>query len=170
MSTLLAAARGTNRREVRQQAQLALAKLEDVETEGTDTYTASAVAAHLRTAVADVDERLAVEIADIGDGTFPAEPVHVLGAAASEAVRNSVLHAGPDATRKVLLSLNDSRIDVVVADDGIGFDVARIAPHRLGLAVSIIERVRRLPGGAVDVSSEPGTGTTIHMSWQAVTR
>ncbi|AHH20211.1 putative two-component system sensor kinase [Nocardia nova SH22a] len=170
MSTLLAAARGTHRAEVRHQAELALAKLDDVEAEGSGAYTADAVAAHLRTAVADVDERLAVSCGESPSGAaFPAEPVHVLGAAVSEAVRNSVLHAGASAARTVVLSLADSRIDIVVADDGAGFDTTRIASHRLGLAVSIVERVRGLPGGAVDVTSRPGAGTTIHMSWQAVT-
>jgi signal transduction histidine kinase len=54
-----------------------------------------------------------------------------------------------------------------VADDGRGFDPAKVPAHRLGLAVSIVERVRRLPGGDVEVRSRPGAGTRIHLSWQA---
>ncbi|PPJ36377.1 ATP-binding protein [Nocardia nova] len=169
MSTLLAAARGTHRADVRHQAELALAKLDDVEPEAV-SYSAAAVAAHLRTAVADVDDRLALTVIDDSEAaSFPAEPVHVLGAAVSEAVRNSVLHAGVDVSPEVVVSLTDSRIEIIVTDDGVGFDITKIPSHRLGLAVSIVARVRRLPGGSVDVSSRPGAGTTIHMSWQAAT-
>ncbi|WP_305780309.1 sensor histidine kinase [Nocardia nova] len=170
MSTLLAAARGTHRSEVRHQAELAIAKLDDVESEGSGTYTAAAVAAHLRTAVADVDERLAVELAADSpvDATYPAEPVHVLGAAVSEAVRNSALHAGADAVCKVTVALSNSHIDITVTDDGVGFDIARIAPHRLGVTVSIVERVHQLSGGSVEVLTSPGAGTTIHMSWREI--
>ncbi|NKY42115.1 sensor histidine kinase [Nocardia cerradoensis] len=173
MSTLLAAARGTQRSEVRHQAELALGKLNDVGSEGAQGFTAVTAAAHIRTAVADVDDRLPVTVRedpDGGDRYFPAEPIQVLGAAVAEAVRNSVIHAGAHAARTVSLRFDEGRITVVVTDDGRGFDPAKVPSHRLGLAVSIVERVRRLPGGEVEVRSRPGAGTRIHLSWRAVER
>ncbi|MGW5517702.1 sensor histidine kinase [Nocardia africana] len=170
MSTLLAAARGTQRSEVRHQAELALAKLDDVGSEGAQSFTASTAAAHMRTAVADVDDRLPVTVSEdpaTSDRCFPAEPIQILGAAVAEAVRNSVIHAGAHAARTVNLRFADARIEVTVADDGRGFDPAKVPAHRLGLAVSIVERVRRLPGGDVEVRSRPGAGTRIRLSWQA---
>ncbi|WP_305780708.1 sensor histidine kinase [Nocardia nova] len=170
MSTLLAAARGTRRSEVRHQAEMALAKLGDVGSEGAQGFTAATAAAHIRTAVADVDDRLPVTVSEdaaTGDRYFPAEPIQILGAAVAEAVRNSVIHAGAHAARTVSLGFADGRIEVTAADDGRGFDPAKVPAHRLGLAVSIVERVRRLPGGDVEVRSRPGAGTRIHLSWQA---
>ncbi|WP_083884508.1 sensor histidine kinase [Nocardia higoensis] len=171
MSTLLAAARRTDRAEVRRQAELAIAKLDELEPENVATYPGRALIASLRTAVADVDDTVEVS-ATVREGcedeSYPAEPVQVLGAALAEAVRNSVRHAGPDAIRRVQATLAPDRIEVVVTDDGVGFDVDAIAPHRLGVTVSIIGRLRRLPGGEVEVRTSPGAGTTVHMAWQGV--
>jgi len=173
MSTLLAAARRTDRGEVRRQAELAIAKLDELEPENVATYTGRALIASLRTAVADVDEFVEVSTtASEGceDDIYPAEPVRVLCAALAEAVRNSVRHAGPEAICRVRTTLAPDRVELVVTDDGAGFDVETVAPHRLGVTVSIIGRLRQLPGGEVDVRSSPGAGTTIRMAWQAVTR
>lgn len=173
MSTLLAAARRTDRAEVRRQAELAIAKLDELEPENVATYTGRALIASLRTAVADVDDTLEVS-ATVAEGCaediYPAEPVRVLGAALAEAVRNSVHHAGPAAICRVRVRLAPDHIEVVVTDDGAGFDLGTVAPHRLGVTVSIIGRLRQLPGGDVDVRTSPGEGTTVRMAWRAVTR
>ncbi|WP_328435345.1 sensor histidine kinase [Nocardia puris] len=168
MSTLLATSRRTDRTEVRRQAELTLAKLDELEPDDTRDYTEAELAAHLRTAISDVDDSLTVQVRGSGeaDGMFPADPVHVLGAAAAEAVRNSVRHAGPDATRTVSLDIRAGRIELTIADDGAGFDPSAVPPHRLGLAASIIGRMRQLPGGAVELETGPGAGTRIRMSWQ----
>ncbi len=170
MSSLLAAARRTAREEVRQQAGLALVKLGESEPDDIEGYTAAMLIAHLRTAVADADDTLEVTVHTrdgARDVSFPSDPVRVLGAAVTEAIRNSVLHAGIDAMRRVDLTVEPFGIEIVVTDDGIGFDPAAVAPHRLGLSVSIVGRLRRLAGGTVDVRSRPGHGTTVRMSWRA---
>jgi signal transduction histidine kinase len=48
---------------------------------------------------------------------------------------------------------------VTVTDDGCGFDPSRLDSDRLGLA-GISERVRLL-GGAVEIETNPGAGTTV---------
>jgi PAS domain S-box-containing protein len=51
-----------------------------------------------------------------------------------------------------------------VADDGCGFDPARVAPGRLGL-VSIQERAATI-GATLQIASAPGAGTQISIAWQ----
>jgi signal transduction histidine kinase len=63
---------------------------------------------------------------------------------------------------KVSVALRSRRhfVDVSVADNGCGFDPRRLATDRLGLA-GISERVRLL-GGAVEIETTRGAGTTVH--------
>jgi signal transduction histidine kinase len=63
--------------------------------------------------------------------------------------------------RRVSIVLRSRRtfVDLTVSDDGCGFDPRRIDTDRLGLA-GISERVRLL-GGAVEIETTPGAGTTV---------
>ena len=90
-----------------------------------------------------------------------------MSGALSEALRNSHLHAGPRATRTVTAALQADSITITIADDGVGFDHTSIPPHRLGIAVSILGRMRPIAGGSARVDSEPGRGTTVHIEWTA---
>lgn len=78
---------------------------------------------------------------------------------AREALNNIVSHA--QAT-KVRLSLTRKAgaLDLVVEDDGLGFDRSLVAPGHLGLK-SMAERAGQL-GGTFEVLSAPGQGTCIH--------
>ena len=51
-----------------------------------------------------------------------------------------------------------------VSDTGVGFDPAAVPQERLGLRVSIRERVATV-GGAVQVQSVPGGGASIVIVW-----
>ncbi|MRH93307.1 ATP-binding protein [Nocardia sp. SYP-A9097] len=168
MASLLAVGRRIDRDEVRRQARMTLSKLAELQQPEMDFCDGREVGAHLRSAVAAVDARVAVDVHATGvdDVIFPAEPVRVFGAAVSEAVRNSIQHAGAHASRSVTVVVGVGRLDVEVVDDGVGFDTSKVAPHRLGIAVSVVGRVRQLSGGGVEVSSSPGAGTRISMRWQ----
>jgi signal transduction histidine kinase len=96
----------------------------------------------------------------------PADVAEAILEASAEALRNSVIHAGP-AARAVHVRLGPSRIDVTVLDDGRGFDVDAVDEARLGLAISIRDRMRSLPGGRAVVVSRPGLGTRIALLWEA---
>jgi signal transduction histidine kinase len=63
--------------------------------------------------------------------------------------------------RRVSIVLRSRRtfVDLTVSDDGCGFDPRRLDTDRLGLA-GISERVRLL-GGAVEIETTPGAGTTV---------
>jgi signal transduction histidine kinase len=73
-----------------------------------------------------------------------------------EALHNCARHAQARSVR-VVVRQEDSRIVLSVEDDGRGFDARRV--RGLGL-VGMEERVRHL-GGAFQVRSVPGTGTTV---------
>ncbi|MFD1861242.1 hypothetical protein EHW97_15115 [Aeromicrobium camelliae] len=94
----------------------------------------------------------------------PADVATALLEAAAEAIRNSLLHAGP-ASRLVQTRLTAESISIKVKDDGRGFRPQRVPPERLGLRVSIHERMRTVPGGSATVRSTPGQGTTVELSW-----
>jgi signal transduction histidine kinase len=51
-------------------------------------------------------------------------------------------------------------VKIVISDDGVGFRVSRIPRSRLGLRLSIIQRVETI-GGRVFIDSKPGSGTNI---------
>jgi signal transduction histidine kinase len=55
---------------------------------------------------------------------------------------------------------------VEVLDDGIGFDPAAVPETRLGIAVSMVARMRAIPGGNAMVVSAPGVGTRVAISWR----
>ena len=82
----------------------------------------------------------------------------VLFRVVQEALSNVRKHS--DAAR-VSVRLRSTRtfVNLTVTDDGSGFDPSRLGHDRLGLA-GISERVRLL-GGAVEIETSPGAGTTV---------
>ena len=82
----------------------------------------------------------------------------VLFRVVQESLSNVRKHS--DAT-KVSVSLRSKRtfVELTVTDDGRGFDPRLLDTERLGLA-GISERVRLL-GGAVEIETTPGAGTTV---------
>jgi signal transduction histidine kinase len=53
-----------------------------------------------------------------------------------------------------------------VADQGRGFDRAKVAPTSFGLALSIEGRLGAV-GGLATVRSQPGQGTSVDLLWPA---
>jgi len=81
---------------------------------------------------------------------------------AQEAVQNALRHS---TARRVSVRLGDGDggFELVVADDGIGFDptAPELRSRRLGLT-SMEERADRI-GARLEVASEPGAGTTVRL-------
>lgn len=100
---------------------------------------------------------------------LPAEVSLALEGAAGEALRNSVAHAtGRDhraVTRFLDVSEIDGRLQVVVSDDGVGFDPSEIPGDRLGISQSILGRMNGVRNGAATVLSRPGAGVKVVLSW-----
>jgi signal transduction histidine kinase len=55
-------------------------------------------------------------------------------------------------------------LKIVIFDTGRGFRVSRIPASRLGLRLSIIDRVEKV-GGRVFIDTKPGHGTNIILEW-----
>lgn len=121
---------------------------------------ADRIAAPLR----GLDPRVSIECATPG-GEIPGDVVETIAAAAAEALRNSLRHAAA-ADRTVTVSVSTGSVEVVVADQGPGFDLARVDPRHLGIRQSILGRMRALPGGSATVDSAPGSGTRVGLRWQ----
>ena len=80
---------------------------------------------------------------------------------AQEALRNTAEHAGAGKARVALNSTEDG-LELVIADDGQGFNLAE-AEGRGGLGlISLDERVR-LIGGSLAISTEPQHGTEVRV-------
>jgi len=119
----------------------------------------------LRTHCVDMGERhhVVVTFNALGDFRGLSDDLAIcLYRIAQEALRNAIFH-GAARQLSVSITRSDTRVDLVVADDGRGFDVeaARQSGPGLGL-VSIAERAR-LAGGQVEFTSTPRGGTTVHV-------
>ncbi|ROQ37112.1 signal transduction histidine kinase [Frondihabitans sp. PhB188] len=101
------------------------------------------------------------------DYSIPGSVVEAFFSAVMQALTNSIQHAGPGVvTRNVHIQWRDEVLTVGVTDDGLGFDTATMTPGRLGVRVSIIERVANV-GGRASIDSTPGEGTAVTLTWPA---
>jgi signal transduction histidine kinase len=90
-----------------------------------------------------------------------AEEAQALFRIAEEGLRNVEYHA---LARRVgvRLAFGADRIDLVIHDDGVGFDPAAVDPERYGLT-GMMERAEMI-GARLDIRSHPGGGTEIWCS------
>ena len=121
----------------------------------------SANEAFARSAVACFAAQLDPTMEELGD----------IRTAVSEAVTNAIVHAYPDGLGTVTLRcriLKGNTLDIVVKDKGIGIDDVDQARKpmfttggmdRSGMGFTIMESFMT----NLDISSEPGKGTTVHM-------
>lgn len=97
------------------------------------------------------------------DPNFPTLPVpaqsrHHLLLAVKEALSNAVRHAAPKMVR-LKLHASDGWLEVVIADDGQGFDLEKARAGGQGIA-NMVERLKLISGQA-EVRSEVAKGTTV---------
>lgn len=84
--------------------------------------------------------------------------------AARQALENSLRHAGP-CRRRMLLDVGAEGVAVRIVDDGVGFSPELAARGRLGIAASIEGTMRDVAGGQARVTSAPGKGTVVELTW-----
>ena len=100
---------------------------------------------------------------------LPLDVADALSEAMTEAMRNSNRHAdrrdGRGVRRTVRVERQVGGVQVIVRDDGRGFNPARIALDRLGVRLSILERVNALPGATATIVSARGRGTAVTLEW-----
>jgi signal transduction histidine kinase len=107
--------------------------------------------------------RIPVDLEVRGPGPQPPEVKVALYRIAQEALNNVAKHSG--ATRaKVSLSGDGNRIELIISDNGKGFDVNSTSPSSLGLGI-MQERARGIDA-QVTIVSHVGQGTTVTVNWQ----
>lgn len=163
---LLASSRNSSRAAAA--ARDALERLDDLEHRGSESVPVAArdLMWRLQASATAIDAEARFSHALRERDPVPGDVAEALLEATAEALRNSVLHAGP-AARAVHVDAGPSGVEVSVLDDGRGFDVDSVGEARLGLAVSIRDRMRSLPGGRADIVSRPGVGTRVTLTWEA---
>jgi signal transduction histidine kinase len=97
--------------------------------------------------------------------TLPAPVADQLAACVAEALRNVARHAGTGQA-EVTVAGGAGRAVVEVTDRGRGFDPGATPPSRRGIRESITGRMEAA-GGRAAITSRPGAGTTVTVSWPA---
>jgi signal transduction histidine kinase len=110
--------------------------------------------------------RIPVELDVDSTRELPPEEAAAMYRIAQEALNNVVKHAGAE---QVLVSLRDGLddggdlLELVITDDGCGFDVAAGASGRLGLGI-MAERAESIEA-RLELRSRPGEGTRVRAVW-----
>ena len=191
LSTLIVASQARTEEVVeasRRAAVAALAQLETVKhdagTSSEDHLTVQEWLGRLGAAVGTMGVQLNVpECAPSGGQEIPLLVARALSQGAMEAVRNAAehapgaaLHVGvgfPGRHPRLGAGLTNSGTDleseiekvvVDIGDDGPGFDVDAVPLERMGVRLSIIDRMRQVGGGA-EIISRPGGGTLVRLQW-----
>lgn len=81
---------------------------------------------------------------------------------AQEALNNVAKHSGASRAR-LALACEGGSVQLVVTDDGSGFDINGLTGGQLGLGI-MRERAETI-GATLSVSSVPGEGTTVSVTW-----
>jgi signal transduction histidine kinase len=123
----------------------------------------------LRTALADLAARIQsrgvrtrLELPD--DLDLPGDTPRLIFRIAQEALLNVVTHAR---ARTVVLTISTAteEVTMVIRDDGIGFDVARLADTPAGghVGLLLLRDLVRTAGGTLEIDSSPDRGTRVHL-------
>ena len=171
MSVLLTAARDNPPPSLADQARVAINAIEHLETRDATAreYTVAEVVRTLVEIVGRIAPATDIAIEAEAEVAIPAETVTALNDALAEALRNSVRHAaadGADVPRAVEVVANARGLTVAVRDRGRGFNTRAVASRRLGIRLSIVERMALVPGGHADIHSRPGLGTDVILRWE----
>lgn len=168
LTTLLLAAKGNTPGERHSAAGLAISAITALNSspsaDKNNPVNAASFFAALETIALAQDPELLVTRSEVSSVTLPEEAATALTEATLQAIANSQQHAGNSAVREVHLKGHRNGIKIVVKDNGRGFRMSRVPKNRLGVRISIIERVE-LVGGRVFIDSRPGAGTNIILEW-----
>jgi signal transduction histidine kinase len=137
--------------------------------DGGSTTTARDVADRILAASSGLASLFATNSGRLGRHAIPGQAAEAIFSAAVHAMVNSVQHAGGgrNVVRWVRIDGDaTSAIRVEIGDTGVGFDVSAVPMERLGVRVSIMERVSSA-GGAVTLDSSIGKGTIVTIRWPA---
>jgi signal transduction histidine kinase len=176
LTTLLSAAAADTDQEralAARMAREAMKRLDEAGSTGPrllDRVPLSALVRRLRTATTTLTTTFSVRVTGIDGVELPVEAAEALYTAAAQAMVNSAQHAGragQDVRREVhVQGIGAAGCRIEIMDDGVGFDPEAVPRERLGLRVSIEERMANA-GGAAYIDSVLGAGTTVTVVWPA---
>jgi signal transduction histidine kinase len=122
----------------------------------------ASLAAAIDAAAAEVEELHGVPVELVRTGDVPLDDgVEALVLAAREAMANAARHSGADQV-SVFVDVGAEEIAVYIRDRGSGFDTAKVAKRKHGIAESIRGRMARA-GGTASVTSTLGEGTEVEL-------
>ncbi|HYJ74828.1 MAG TPA: PspC domain-containing protein [Kineosporiaceae bacterium] len=140
---------------------------------GGDPVDAGSVAAQVKAAAAEVEDRHGASIEVVVVGDRPADDrTSALVAALREAMVNAVKHGQPTSFSpgqvpvQVYVEATADGVEAFVRDRGCGFDLDAVPADRLGVRESIVARMQRHGGGAT-VRSTAGEGTEVRLEMPA---
>ncbi len=128
------------------------------------------LAERIRVAAAGMSMPIEVTSTVEVESDLPTQAAEALYSAAVQAMVNSTQHAGGPSVRRWVEMRDEAGgvFAVEVGDEGSGFEVRTIPTERIGLRVSIVERISNA-GGSAGVISDPSLGTRITLRWPATT-
>jgi PAS domain S-box-containing protein len=106
--------------------------------------------------------RLPIHLSVEGERTLPPEVQVVLYRIAQESLNNIIKYARATQV-EVNLVLSAAGVLLEISDNGIGFDTSTLKPTSLGMRI-MRERAEAI-GAEFFVSSKPGEGTTVSVTW-----
>lgn len=131
------------------------------------TVTLDQLAHRIADATATLSGPFELRTRSVQSGSIPIQSSEAVYSAAMQAMVNSLQHAGAgdDVHRWLVVeSAEGGGIRIGVGDDGAGFALDTVPSERLGLRVSIIERVANA-GGSVEVDAGIDRGAVIWITW-----
>jgi signal transduction histidine kinase len=132
---------------------------------GGDLVDTGSVAAQVKAAAAEVEDRHGASIEVVIVGDRPADDrTTALVAALREAMVNAVKHGQPTSSApvQVYVEATADGVEAFVRDRGPGFDPDAVPADRLGVRESIVARIQR-HGGSATVRSTAGEGTEVRL-------
>ncbi len=125
----------------------------------------AALANRIADAASTMSQPFTVRTHGTESALLPVPVAEALYSATVQAMVNSLQHAGPGVARWAEVNGDAAGgVVVIVGDRGVGFDPASVPHERLGVRVSILERLAGA-GGYAEVQSEPGEGTLVTLRW-----
>lgn len=120
-----------------------------------------AIESHARNIADATGMAMDLRLDDIGH-RLPPEAELALYRVIQEALSNLARHSGAD-TFSVQLGLAGNHVFADVEDNGRGFDVAGAMSSNGGLGLFGMQERASYVGGSVEIASEPGAGTRVHV-------
>jgi hypothetical protein len=108
-----------------------------------------------------------VDVANLADLVLPVEAATTIVTAMVHTMTGCVLHSGASRYSIVMSELGPDGIRIVLADDGVPFDLGDADDPRTVLHRTVVELMRAVDGRA-EVRALPRAGTAVTLSWGSV--